>query len=172
MIRQGRLCREDPQFSKGKAVPANMQKLLEKTELLSLGELRCTAGAFETVFLSFLHSRVAGQEASLLEHRTKGFVILQKRSCKTVTDRAGLTGHAAAGDAADDVELVVQFGHVEGLTNDELQRVETEVIVDISVVDRDLAGAGIDTNARDGFLSAAGAVEERNGFIHGSLPPF
>ena len=147
-----------------RAVPHEKSSLFRPEEtalkicLLSLGELRCTAGAFETVLFAFLHTRVAGQEACLLEDRTKGFVILQKRSRKTVADGAGLAGHAAAGDAADDIELVGQFGQGEGLTNDELEGVKTEIIVDVAIIDGDLAGALIQSYASDGGLSPACAV--------------
>ena len=78
-----------------------------------------------------------------------------------MTDRARLTGHAAAGDSADDVELLAGAGEFEGLTNDQLEGLETEVIVDVSVVDGDLTGACIETNSRYRRLSSAGAVKIR-----------
>ena len=64
------------------------------------------------------------------------------------TDSAGLTGNAAAGDSDNDVNLAQQIGGDQGLTNDQLQRVKTEVIVDVAAVDDDGAGAAfIDADA-------------------------
>ena len=37
---------------------------------LSLAELRSATSGFEAVFLTLLHTRIAGQEASLLQNRT------------------------------------------------------------------------------------------------------
>ena len=58
-----------------------------------------------------------------------------------MTNGAGLTGDAAAGDRAVDVDLVGDSDGVQGLTNDQLQGLETEVIVDVTAVDRDDAAA-------------------------------
>ena len=88
-----------------------------------------------------------------------------------MTDRAGLTGDPAAGDVGNDIELARGAGDAEGLVDDELQGLEPEVIVNVAVVDGDLAGAGIESDARDGALSSAGSVEI--GFsarIHSSIP--
>ena len=74
---------------------------------LSLGELGSAAGTFEAILLTLFHSRVAGQQAGLLQRGTKRLVILQKGASQTVTDCAGLTGHTAAGYAADNVKLAI-----------------------------------------------------------------
>ena len=76
-----------------------------------------------------------------------------------MTDSAGLAGNTAAGHVGDDVELTGGAGNAEGLVDDELQGLETEVLIDGTAVDGDLAAAGVQTNAGDGLLSAAGAVE-------------
>ncbi len=116
--------------------------------LLSLGELRRATGSLEAVLLAFLHTRVAGEETSLLQHGAQVLaVILQQGAGHAVADSAGLAGDAAAGHAADNVELLVGAGEGQGLTDNKLQRVQTEIIVNISVVDRDLAGT-LDTGAR------------------------
>ena len=82
-----------------------------------------------------------------------------------MTDRTGLAGDAADGDAALDVELLVVAGQREGLTDDQLQRFKTEVVIDVTAVDRDLAAALIQANAGNGGLPAAGAVEKRSGIV-------
>ena len=78
-----------------------------------------------------------------------------------MTDRARLTGNAAAANAANYVELLAGLGELEGLTNDQLEGFKTEVIVDISVVDGDLTGASIEANSCYRRLSSAGAVKIR-----------
>src|SRR5699024_5364374 len=88
-----------------------------------------------------------------------------------VADRAGLAGDAAACNAADNVELLVGLGEDERLTDDGLQGVKAEVIVDVAVVDRDLARALVNSYARNGALSSAGAVEIRCLIVHVRLPP-
>ena len=126
---------------------------------LSLGELRSATSGLETVLLSLLHTRVAGQEAGGLQSGTVVHIGGQQSAGNTVTDSAGLAGDTAACNVGDDVELTGSTGNAEGLVDDELQSLETEVIIDGTAVDGDLAGAGINADASDGLLSAAGAVE-------------
>ena len=66
-----------------------------------------------------------------------------------MTDSTGLTGNAAAGYTANDIELFGGFGKCERLTNDELEGFKTEIIVNVSAVDRDFAGACIYANSCD-----------------------
>ena len=76
-----------------------------------------------------------------------------------MTDGAGLTGHAAALDGADDVNLAEGLGGDQRLTNDQLQGLEAKIIVDVTAVNDDGAGAAfVDADARDGGLTSAGAV--------------
>ena len=44
---------------------------------LALAELRSATSGFETVFLAFLHTRIASQEASLLQGRTQELQLLK-----------------------------------------------------------------------------------------------
>ena len=53
---------------------------------LSLGELRCAASCLETVLLSFLHSRVTSEEASLLEKGAVRIVSEKESAGYAVTD--------------------------------------------------------------------------------------
>ena len=76
-----------------------------------------------------------------------------------MTDSAGLPGNAAACNGSFDVDLTNGVGGDQGLTNDELQGLETEVIVDVTAVDGDSTGAvGNEVNASDRRLSAAGTI--------------
>ena len=43
-----------------------------------------------------------------------------------MTDSAGLAGNAAAGDGDNDVNLAQQIGGDQGLTDDQLQGLQTE----------------------------------------------
>ena len=89
-----------------------------------------------------------------------------------MTDSTCLTGDTAALGCAYYIELTFCGSNAEGLVDDELERFETEVIVNISAVYRDVACACIEANAGNGFLSSACAVEV--GFsacIHNLAPP-
>ena len=114
------------------------------------------------------------KEACLLELGTIGFVSLKKRAGKTMTDSAGLSGKSAALNGSDDIELALSSGNAERLVNDELQGLEAEVIVDVTTVDDDGAGALlIQADAGDGGLTTAGAVLVGVlGLIHVSFPPY
>ena len=84
--------------------------------------------------------------------------MLQQGAGDAVTDGAGLAGNAAAGDGANDIKLAQGIGEGHGLTDDQLQSLKAEIIVDVSAVNGDLAGAGVQTNAGHGALSTAGAI--------------
>ena len=128
---------------------------------LSLGELGRATSGFETVFLSFLHTRVSREEAGLLQEGAVRIVGEKELTGYAVTDRACLTGDAAALNVGNDVILADSIGNAERLVDNELEGFQTEIIVDVTTVDGDLAGTGIQTNAGDGALSSAGTVEIR-----------
>jgi len=90
-----------------------------------------------------------------------------------VAQSAGLTGDAAALNGADEIDLADQLGGGEGLTDDHLQGVQTKIIIDVTAVNRDRAGAAlIQTNAGDGRLTSAGAVLILSlALVHTLLPP-
>ena len=72
-----------------------------------------------------------------------------------MTDCASLAGEAAAGYGALYVELALGAGYFERLTDDQLQGLQTEVVVDGAVVDLDLTGAARGkrrTRATEDFL--------------------
>ena len=96
---------------------------------LSLAELRSATSGFEAVLLTFLHTRIAGQEASLLQDRTVLLVLLQQSAAQAVTDSASLTGNTAAGNADDDVVLALQAQQDQRRTDDQLQGLQTKVAV-------------------------------------------
>ena len=140
--------------------------------LLSLGELRRATSGLEAVLLSFLHSRVTGEETGLLQRSAEVLgIVLEQSSGDTVADSTGLTGNTAACNAANDVELLFGTGENERLTNDRLEGIKAEIIVDIAVVDRDLTGALVNSYTCNGAFSSAGAVEIRCLIVLIRLPP-
>ena len=85
-----------------------------------------------------------------------------------MTDGTGLAGYAAAAYTANDVKLLSGVGDGQRLTHDQFQGLQTKVIINISVVDGDLAGTCINAYTSNRFFSAAGAVEIRIRFVHNS----
>ena len=106
----------------------------------------------QTVLLTFFHSRVTSQEASLLQNRTKLRAEFQQCTGNTVTDCASLTGNAAAGYGADNVQLVGVFRQSQRLTNDQLQGLQTKVFVDASAIDGDSSVPGYRRTLATEFL--------------------
>ena len=66
-----------------------------------------------------------------------------------MTDSTCLTGNAAAVYTANDVELLGCACKLERLTNDKLECLKSEIIINISVVDGYLARTCINTNTSD-----------------------
>ena len=78
-----------------------------------------------------------------------------------MTDRTCLTGQTATLNVCDNVKLAHGVGGAERLVDDELQGLQTEVLIDVLLVNGDNTGAGDDANTSNGLLSSAGAVEIR-----------
>ena len=85
-------------FTQENAPGKNPKRCLHKSDLLSLAELGCAACAFETVFLSFFHSGVTGQEAGLLEDGAQLGIVLEQSAGQTMTESAGLSGNRRAAE--------------------------------------------------------------------------
>ena len=90
-----------------------------------------------------------------------------------MADSTGLTGNAAAGDGDNDVNLAQQIGGDQGLTDDQLQGVQAEILVDVTAVDDDGTGAVlVNANTGNGGLTTAGAVKILLiALLHSKLPP-
>ena len=107
----------------------------------ALAELRRATSGFEAVLLALLHSGVAGQQTGLLQNGTHLIAVLQQGAGDAVTDSAGLAGNAAASDGANDIKLAQGIGKGHGLTNDQLQSFEAEVLIDVTAIDGEGTGA-------------------------------
>ena len=125
----------------------------------ALGELRSATSTLQTVLLSFLHTRIASQEASSLQCGLVSLVSSDESTGQTVADSASLTGETTAVYASDDVELTLGTGGSEGLVDDQLEGVKTEVLVNVTTIDGDYARTGNDANACDRLLTSAGSVK-------------
>ena len=106
---------------------------------LSLGELRSATCSLEAVFLTLFHSRVTCQESCALEHRSVISVRLKESSCDTVTDRACLSCVTAAFYVYEYVEFVCCACRNKRLAYDNFQSLKSEILIDVSFIDRDLA---------------------------------
>ena len=142
--------------------------------ILALAELRRSARGLQAVLLALLHAGIAGQEPGLLQQGAVLGVHQQQSAADAVAQGAGLAGHAAALDGGNDVHLAQGIGGVQGLTDDHLQGLQAEVLVDIAAVDGDAAGAvGEQVHAGHGGLTTASAVHIGIlGLIHSLSPPY
>src|SRR6516164_162370 len=127
------------------------------SQRLALGVLRSLTGLLEAVLLPLRRPCVAGEEAGLLQRRPVLRVDERERPRQPESQRAGLARDAAAADARDHVELALGAERHERLSDDLLVHLVREVRVERPAVDRPLAGARDDADARDGLLAAARA---------------
>ena len=81
------------------------KRVLVKERAVTLAELRSAAGGLQAYFLRSLHTRIAGQETGLLEDGTVVGIDEQQSAGNAVAQGAGLTGHTAALDGGDDIDL-------------------------------------------------------------------
>lgn len=108
----------------------------------ALAELRSTTGGFEAVFLSFLHTRVSGKESSLLQNGSEIAVYLKQSSGNTVSDCTSLAGVSATANVNQNVELLSSLSSCQRLTNDNLQSLQTEVLINASLIDCNITITG------------------------------
>ena len=81
----------------------------------------CTTCSLQTVLLALLHTRIAGQEASLLQSSAVLIALLQQGAAQAVADSASLTGNTAAGNADDDVILALEAQQDQRRADDQLR---------------------------------------------------
>jgi len=139
----------------------------------ALAELRCTTCCLQTVLLSLLHSGVAGQETGILQSGAILGIHSQQCAGDTVTDSAGLAGNTAACDGNNNVNLTDHVGGNQGLTDNQLQGIQTKIIVDVAAIDDDRTCAVlVDANTCNRGLTAAGAIVILLlALVHNCLPP-
>ena len=126
---------------------------------LTLRELRRSARFLETVLLSLLHTRIASKEARFFERSAVHGICFYERAGYAVANSSRLSRKAAALDVYIHVELVRSSDFLGRLTDDILERIESEIVVDAALVDNDIAVAGKETNAGYCLLTSARAPE-------------
>ena len=124
---------------------------------LTLGELRSAAGGFETVFLTFLGTSVAGQHAGGFEGAAI-FFGFEEGAGESEADGFGLSGESAALGEGDDVITVFGLEKGKRLLEVEDQGFVGEVFLDGAAIDGDFAFASAHVNAGDGGFATAGSV--------------
>src|SRR5687767_3529945 len=124
----------------------------------ALGELEAGTSALLTVLLALLHTRIAREEARLLEALAEFGVVDLERARDAVADRAGLAARSAAVHRHHDVELVDGLGERERLLDDHLEHFVREVFIETTAIDRDLTAARADVHTRRRGLPSSGSV--------------
>ncbi len=79
--------------------------------------------------------------------RSSGSKYQAEDAGQAVADSASLAGSTAADNVNHDVELAIGVGQSQRAADHQLQGFQAEVIVDITIVDGNLAGAIVDTGA-------------------------
>ena len=76
-----------------------------------------------------------------------------------MADSTRPTADTATADCSHDIKLTDRAGNAEGLVDNQLQGLQSEILVDGAPVDGDLTVSGVQTNAGDGLLATTGTVE-------------
>ena len=105
----------------------------------ALAELRSATGSLETVLLTLFHSRVTSQESCALKDRSVISVSLKECPRDTVADCSCLSCVTAAFYIYKYVELICRACRNKRLAYDNFQSLKSEILVDVSFIDRDLA---------------------------------
>src|SRR5229473_1546541 len=123
------------------------------TRRLALGELESLARALLPVLLALLHTGVARQKTVLAQRRPQLRIEFRNCARQSHAHRAGLAADAAATRGDNNVYLVGEAGELQRLDGVVLPREIREILLDRSLVHRELAGACAQENTRNGFLA-------------------
>src|SRR5690606_11630863 len=88
----------------------------------------------------------------------KSLVIIHQRTSDTVTNSASLTTYTTAQDGNVNVELLDSLGQLQRLTYNHASGFTPEEVVQLAVVDGNLASTGAQKDARGCSLATASAV--------------
>ena len=137
---------------------------------LTLAELGSATCSLEAVLLTFFHSGVTGKESCLFKLAAKLRINIEQSAGDAVTDGACLTCEAAAINIYKNIKLAECIGELEGITNDHLEGLISEIIVDVPLIDCDNAGSGNEANSGNRLFTSACTKILCNG-CHKSFPP-
>src|SRR6476619_7090283 len=110
-----------------------------RLKTLSLTELEPGPRSALPVLLAFLHAGIPRDEPLLLQLLSQLGVVVGQRARDAVPDGARLSRRPAAGHRHVDVEALRRLRREEGLLDHHLEDVVREVVVEGTLVDRDLA---------------------------------
>ena len=133
-----------------------------------------TAGLLVSILLALDHARVAGQEAFTLQDRTQIRLEVGERLRQPMAYGAGLARQATARNRDREVVLVDAPDDAERLLDDHAQHGSREINVEGTLVDGDLARAGLNPDTGHGILALAGRVGAgpgRRASAHRPVPP-
>ena len=133
--------------------------LLHSQIISSLRKLRSASRCFETVFLTLFHTRITCEIAGLLDDRTKFRIHLDEGTCEAVADSAGLTCVTAAADCHIEVIFAESIDQRERLADDNLEGFRSEIIIDVTLIDNDLASSLRKEYSGDRTLSSSCTVK-------------
>src|SRR5690606_6254689 len=125
---------------------------------LALRVLRTLTRFAQTDLLTLDFAGIASNETGLAQCRTQRFVVFHQRASDAVADCASLTTHTTTENGDVDVELLTGFSQFKRLTNNHPSGFTTEEVIQLAVVDGDLASTRAQENARGCSLATASAV--------------
>ena len=126
---------------------------------LPLAELEAPTRAFLSVFLAFLHARIARKETILAQRRTQFRIQLRERASDAHTHGSSLPAYAAALDLRLHLDLVEHLGEFQRLNGGRVSSHVSEVILHGPSVHRKQGRPDLDIHASHRFPPASGAVE-------------
>src|SRR5580700_8108388 len=125
--------------------------------ILTLRVLRAAAGLATSDLLALDLARITRDEAGIAQGLAQRLIVLDEGTRDAMTDRAGLTGDATAGDLDRDVELAEQLHRFQRLAHDHAPGLAAEELIERALVHRDASAAGLEIHACRGGLAPAGA---------------
>ena len=135
----------------GEAIPA-------ADVTLAFRELEALARSGLSILLAFLHARVAREETGFLQNASQIRAVDAEGAGDAVRNRTGLTAHATAFDADDDVELGGGLRNLQRLLSQHPMQLVEEILFDGLVIDPDVARSGAQKNASRRSFPAARSV--------------
>src|SRR3954454_11087316 len=156
--------RKVPASPRTPSVPKSLREVFTPSKS-ALAELRALTGLLETGLAPLLDPGVAGEKAAALEVATELGVDLGQGAGDAVADRPGLAADAAAVDADADVDVALVTGDHKRLLDHRLVQRPREELLEVALVDFDLAVAGQHGDAGNRALAFAGS-EETSVFLH------
>src|SRR5262245_56777001 len=132
----------------------------ERVRGSALRELEATARAALTVLLALLHPAVARDETRSAQRILEPRVGLDQGARETEQDRTALARMTAAVDPGEDVVLAFGAGHLERRDDRETTLLGAEELLEVALVDLELALAVLDANAGHRRLATSGSPVE------------